>query len=261
MARKRREGLSISFFSFQDIMTSLSGIMIFIVLLLVLDITTVAVSQPRLVEEKSSRNEILSETKRLRSEVARIQSEIQTVELKSQQLADADPNAIKVQIAESEKTVQRLESKLTFRDDVQKQKGHQLKTVKRKVRTIDSEIVKLAQTLRKLQSKTKRSVVFALEDRDLHRNVILVECSAAEMLVKPLDSEAVPLVISERDPALRKKALATAIAAFPVHNHDFLVVIKPSAFTYSEEIVYFIKDMGYRVGSEPLEEERTCVRF
>jgi len=256
---RRSEGTTVSFFSFQDIMTSLSGIMIFIVLLLVLDLTSAAVRQPQFAEARPSRTEVLSEIRELSKEIARIQSRIELLRTRTRQLAATDPDAIEQQMQRLRENLRRLASETSYRDDLQKQKANEFTRVAREVRGLDVEILELAKAKARLEAIGRRGVVFALQEREPDRSVVVVECSAREMLVRPLESEAAPLVVRERNCVSRRSSLTTVLKAFPAQNHDLLVVIKPSAFSYGEDLVHFIKGLGYRVGSEPLEEDRTTV--
>ena len=260
MAR-RREETAVSFFSFQDIMTSLSGIMLFIVLLLVLDLTSAAVRQPKFAEARPSKTEVLSEIKELSKEITRIQSRIELLRTRTRELAASDPGAIKRQIQRLSESLRRLASEISYRDDFQKQKANEFKRIGREARRLDVEILELAKAKARLEAIGRRGVVFALQETDPERSVVVVECSASQMLVRPLESEAAPLVVRERNSSSRQASLTATFKAFPAQDNDFLVVIKPSAFSYGEDLVHFIKGLGYRVGSEPLEEDRSTVGY
>ena len=87
MGRRRAEGPVVSLFSFQDLITSLMGITIFLVLLLALDSMTSAFTPPVLSRPAPMREAVQTEMKTLMEQSNALQPRIEALRLRSASLA------------------------------------------------------------------------------------------------------------------------------------------------------------------------------
>ncbi|MCZ7647417.1 MAG: hypothetical protein M5U26_19530 [Planctomycetota bacterium] len=125
----------------------------------------------------------------------------------------------------------------------------------------------LKQKLQRLTARRERwerlpeQVIYGLVQDDPKKDVLLIECSAGRACLQSLFEKQPPRVLDERDPAEFLRRLLALLDAFPPDRHDLLLLVKASAFTHYEETVELLKAKGYRVGSEPLEEDKSALAW
>lgn len=100
MRRRRSDDTRISFFSFQDIITCLAGIMIFIALLMVLDVTTTAFTPPSIVKDMMPEEAVLHAIREVQRQLVLLEVRKQELTRRSRALALLDPDQLHRRIEE-----------------------------------------------------------------------------------------------------------------------------------------------------------------
>jgi hypothetical protein len=108
------------------------------------------------------------------------------------------------------------------------------------------------------QEKATRKVIVTLKGQDETKSVVIVEINARKALVGVLSSDQQASTITAKEPKKLVALLMEHLAAFEPQKFDVLLLIKPSAFDY-DKLVENLLDRGFRVGSEPLQEDRSAL--
>jgi hypothetical protein len=190
MARRADSGIPVSFFSFQDIITCISGIMIFVVLLLVLDTTTGALSQGRMRPQTSAgrtADEVRNAAAAVRAELAQVEKQAAQLAAQCAKAADADRAKIAEEAARLDKEIRRMEGDLRGAEASGDTKELSFQKARKRARELDGEIREVAMAKRALEAASRKRVVFALPETDMNRNVLILECSGSRLMVGVLN--------------------------------------------------------------------------
>lgn len=223
--RGRRGGASspLSLFSFQDIITGISGIMILIVLMMVLDLMNTKVHGPPPPPPP--------EVKDLKSEIAGLKKKI------------AD---LKNQVKKGDKKIKDFQ---TAKDEA------------RRTKTLKDQLANLLKELAGLKTKLAEcSVIFVLPVVSLTDKIpIMVVCSGKDIKAKVLrQGESIqnfPLPQGTRQLPATSGFLKWALARDP-KKEQFVFIFRPSAAPYGQALLKTIKSSGFVRGHEPIEEAR-----
>ncbi len=254
---------ALSLFSFQDVITGITGVMILVSLLLVLEVTSrklkemppIELESP-VVEEEMQIGELERERAALAAEAERKQGIIDA-------LPDADRPELELQIG-NEEVIQahltaRLEQakrKLNAAQEKDKRAGQEKARSEGEIKKSETRIRELEEQIQKAEQENRLQFVFA----ETTKIPVIVECSAAAMRVHVM--AATP---ETKDfPSPHKTDFKAAMVALKEwakgrsrERDAFVVVIKPSAVAYASFVVELLANLGFDVGFEPLEEDRT----
>jgi len=127
--------------------------------------------------------------------------------------------------------------------------------MERQVRELQERVEELKQLLAQLTSEDH--VTFAFEET--HKTPVIVQCSGDQIRAKPLSAQ-------ERMQAFPQQAGTSLTPGFmewanqrDAEREGFFLVIRPSAAPYAGDLIRTLKDAGFDVGYEPLEESKTAV--
>lgn len=253
----------LSLISFQDIITAVSGVMLLVTLLLVLQVLTAKAEPadaPRPAEEIRQRIEqALRERDELQEQLQALRQEVQEsgpvdVENASRALEDAEREltALERRLQEAAEQVDEAVSRAAEHE-------RSLREAKRETARLERQATVLEEEARGAEDAIVTHFVFA--DRG-EKTPVLVECSGDGIKVEVRDGASQP--ISFIDPA--RVSVQRSIDEFRdwLRRRDperkaFMVLVKPSAAGYAAEVVGMIREKGFDVGYEPLEENRVGV--
>ena len=199
MSRRGRSGPTISLFSFQDIITSVTAIVTVITLLLALD----------LVQRKQSKAsdsstmlavEVLNRLRQAEAELAALQTTSATTEEITRDVAATSPAELRAEIAERESAIEALERERTRlqhqaeatearRKDVLVEQ-FDLEPAKRETSQVELTITELERQRR--EELAENRLVYALP-RGTTQAGWLIEVDGSDLLVAPLGRPAKPL--------------------------------------------------------------------
>ena len=275
MPRKNDKESAISLFSFQDIITSITGIMFLVVLLLVLLMITSRMP----TTGKNSDNEIIRE---LQKEAADLKAKLHTVRqsrlrLDNQinKLKKLSPEEIARRKAKILEAVVILESDLedltrSFQEKTAK--NNRLGTERKNLLKICDQRQKLIKDLQKelqnleelIQEKQKKQ-----QQRKRIMQFIVYKSTSKSPVIAQLDKDGVCFMelasgklVDLRRPGLAHESLnlfAGELAKFdPLHVY-FSIAVKPGGFKYAVEIFNILKSKGFDRGTEILPDDNVSV--
>ena len=262
---------AISFFSFQDIITSITGIMFLIVIMLVL---MVLLQSPLASRQK---------TRELQQELTALENELK-------QLQDSLAE-FRRQIAERNKRIEELKKmRLETLPELKRKWIRQLQVVDREIARLEEENeLLLSRRQEQLELKKKKEIlirrnqdkgvelqqgIVALDEEirqkeKLYRHFekvirfvwnksnpkrpILLECGETEISVNSIDNK-----IRRRTFTNFAECMAYC-RTFPPEGTYFILLLKPSAFSYGEKFSRELQKAGYERGREVLPDEQVLI--
>ena len=254
MGRRQKNDGAFSLFAFQDIITGVTGIMVFVLLIFSLSLSQDAASQTPVSDESAvvSNPEFDDVVKEL------TQARKQLINLKDQlgeyQQFDRERVADQMKKQEDESRVL----------DIQIQE--MLKELA--VHKVGSSKVKLKQDKFLELTEQKKTTLKMLNDESIYNRIAFIPDRQSEGK-RPIFVELSKQWIKFREPSARKflhkypndKTGVDQLSSFAKQSCDvrteyFVFLLKPSAASQSKYLVYHtLKGIGFDVGLEPMEEE------
>ena len=265
----RRGGSSggpVSLFAFQDIITTVSGIMVLVVLLLALEVlsakslkTPTPKAPPK---EQRAEKEIaaLSETiRKLEERIVRVVKEREQVaKLKLDQAPEELERASR-RARETTREMAAMRPTLEQRTRQTAQLERETTELDRKTKELEARLKEVKEKVRQDSSLKRVHYVFA---RKAAKTPILVECSGEGVQARVLDGKSRTVEFFDPRSVNYQSSLRKFAAWARKRNflrELFVVVVKPSAAGYAPRVIQTLRRSGFEVGFEPLEEERTAI--
>ena len=265
--RLRSGGGSVSFFAFQDIITAVIGIVIFIALLLSLFIGTEsdAIHKKR-IAEKATPDQI-RELDALIIEIQRQQSSLAGV----LSLPIGDPEIEITQLQDLLQTlsaqIENIRKNTPTSTDSTKKFELDLKALERNIEILNSEVEKrnneknaLADINKKLQTQIFDLQKAILEEEKKINDIWLIpdESSTTKRpLLITLSSNTMELRLLNGQLKNSNGKLRELLQDYDPLEFYVVFYLKPSAFPNWEEILKETRSLGFEVGYEPIREEQT----
>jgi len=252
----------IALFSFQDIITGVAGIMIFVALMLALEVIRAHAEIRRVPAPPEQDNSVTEqEIARLEGECIALRKTLEHNQAKILTLSRWNPSEVATKIAAEEARradlVARLES---LRSALMRCQRVLMKTEEdnaiseKKTKAAEKRLARLQAQLR-----SARRVRFKVSSV-ARMSPILVECSVKGITAQALQNEVPPRHFVDTQSISHLPGVKRFVAWARTLDKDsfqFVVFIKPSAAGYAERVVDQLREAGFLVGYEPLEEGRT----
>lgn len=267
---KKDNSPGISFFSFQDIITSITGIMFLVVMMLVL----MVLQQSSPVQQKSK--QLNQELQKMEKELQQLQASLARIRQlnarQQQRIAELKKLRIETLPALKEKLVRQLQNndaaiaqleeeeqeylKAQSAEKEKARKNQQLAVnVQEKSRELKKRLLALDDELKekkKIFQKVKSVIRFVWEQHN-PRKPVLLECSGTEITASTLDGSVKRTTFNDFQSCL------AFCRRFPAADTYFVLLLKPSAFSYGEKFSRELQKAGYQRGREILPDEQTVI--
>ncbi|MBE6370565.1 MAG: hypothetical protein E7055_00635 [Lentisphaerae bacterium] len=266
---------AVSFFSFQDIITSITGIMFLVVIMLVL---MVLQQGPMKVQQKN--REIQAELTALKKEMKQIREVLMQLrrqaaeqnrrieelkKLRIETLPELKEKWIR-QLQQIDNSIPKLEEENALvlqaqKEQIDRKKKSEILIARNQSRS--SELQKQLAALndeirhREEQFNKIRNVIRFVWNKNNPKQPVLLECSGTEISVNSIDKS-----FPRKTFAMVNDNYADCLAfcrSFPSERVYFVLLLKPSAFSYGESLSEALKKAGFERGREILPDEQTLI--
>ena len=264
---KKDNSPAISFFSFQDIITSITGIMFLVVMMLVLMILQQPDSAAKQMDQRVKEN-----VKKLEQEVKALKQSLlilaKQAEMRKKRLEELKKLNMEKLPAIKNELVSKLEAADALllqmdaeeKDFLKKQKEEVDKKAKLLLDLDENEKLKKVNELKivelkdlvlrqkKLAAKYKNIVKFVW-DKSNPKRPVLLDCSEKKIVMNSLDGK------------IRNKSFSSIsdcldyCKTLPADDTYFILLIKPSAFHYAENLSAQLREAGFERGREIIAKE------
>ena len=254
---RRQNSAPMSFFSFQDIITATTGILILLALVLALSVIIQGAESDVEVPPQAT-DEQIAYRAGLISEVDSLKKEAQEVATETANLSAATPSDLKdkiiaanLAIARLKKTLSNNQSELRSQEDLLKdlQNDSTAEETKDKLEQIELSIKET--NLRLNQLKTENRVVYNF--RETARTPWLVQVAGSEILAARVGSKGKPKSFTS---ALAFNQFASNV---PDAQRYFVLLVKPSGINNHYTIKDFLNENNLDLGVELIEESTQAI--
>lgn len=276
---RRDNGPAISFFSFQDIITSITGILFLVVLLLLLllfetdrsaPVPDSAVSEPIADLRKTLRN--------LQTQISEQEAETESFRKQIEELRNFPPARLEAEREELLSAIRReTEETAALRADSKKLE-ERLPLLEERREQLEFRSTRLARQLARLQSQLEeQETVLHREQlsRERREKLIrysvrgnfpkqprIIECGPKDFRAGSPESATPALILPASTPTERIRAVDEILKWAGTHDPSqvfFFLLAKPSAFAVTEELADRLSRAGYDRGREVMPSDDSTV--
>lgn len=269
MARKDNSP-AISFFSFQDIITSVTGIMFLVMLMLTLLLLLREPTRP--TPEREAVNRLQEQVQALQARIAQIVSGSADMQERLKELQKLDPTTIPQRIADAKALLVRLDEEMARLAEEEAQTRTttaQLVSQAEEVRAVDAPVkAELQQAQADLSSKEKdlrdlqasaeksKSMMRFTWNGSISQKPLLVECSSEAIIVGAMGTDQPQKIFRNASASKNAMQFQSEFLAWakqqPASGVYFVFLAKPSAFSYVDDLADVLGENGYTRGREVL---------
>lgn len=267
MRNKRgNEEAPVTLFSFQDIVTSLSGIMIFLVLMLAVEVvsrqeqTTAPQTHPAPAAAVAAGDDAAA-LAALRAESARLDAAVAAARAANQRAAGGTPlEAVRRQVAETREAealrpaLNRAQAQQAAARTALDQATQERERVRSQASQLQARVA--AQENELARSKAGKRVFF-IPEKGANKTPWLVQCTADSLRAGRLGQK--DAVREFATGAAGEKELLAFVQARQPDADAFVILMKPSGVAVAMRLVNQIQTAGFDVGYDALEEDSEIV--
>ena len=275
MARKSNGESAISLFSFQDIITSITGIMFLVVLLLMLMMITSRVPTGKNSRSSESVKELQKELTELKNKLQELRDSQKNLDKEIDNLKKLSPEEIQKQKEELRKILQKEQLKLETLTNTVQNKEEQYKLILQENQELTKSfeqrkkvIEDLQKQLKKITETIKQKEVVNQQRRRVMKYVVNTSSAKTPVLAE-LDKDGIRFMDLEtqktvdlRRPGRAHESLpmfAMELAKFNPAQVYFSVAVKPGGFKYVLQMLDILKNNNFERGTEILPDDDTSI--
>ena len=275
MPRSNEDESPISLFSFQDIITSITGIMFLVVLLLVLVMLSSF--------EKNTSDPVAVETCRLTQELSELKKKLQSLQNNQTELAEqlaklkkltpAELAARKMELQQAihsrtlelKNLIQQLkiqQDKLSLIQQTLENQQKQLtfqqeESIKFKARQV--EIKREIAQLEKILRQQEKLMQFTIQSSSSKSPILLELSKSGIQLFYPDKNQLHDMRSSKGDFAESQSQFESFIAQIPPEQYYFCITVKPEAFRYAANVAALLQKNLFERGIELLPNDQISI--
>ena len=228
-------GAKVSFLFFIDIMMCISGVMLFVIMLLILDLSNgVGLTAGAEKEAKAAVPELHKQIDALQPKLDELKRAVDAPPVPALPVVTFSPE----QTAEQEKKLAQLEKQRAEMD------------------------VKIADLKKKKETQKPGGdfsiVTFEMPNDDSKRPMVVVECAPDRYTVQAPGGQ--PHDITSEDLESRLAEVLQLLSAYDAEKISVLVVVKPSEFKNGRIVVSSLRKLKYQTGIEPITETQSAIK-
>ena len=268
---------AISFFSFQDIITSVTGIMFLVMLLLTLLLLMREVASG--VQEDDDTRQLREEVQALRERVSQATANSAELQERLSALRQLDAKSLPQRKASLLARLQSLQEETPQVSQMTLENRRRLEGLRDELSVVQSQessmVTKLRESAESLSSmeaekakqdeasERSRQMMRFTWKGNLSKRAVLVECSSDAILVGGTDGSSPQKVFRKSGGGSNTMKMEAEFLAWaktqPITGVYFVILAKPSAFSYAERLADILGDDGYQRGREVLPNDQVRV--
>ena len=269
MSRRDEETSAVSLFSFQDLITSITGIMFLVVLMLVLSLLSAHMPDKHTTPSEETAR-LTDEAAQLQKAVAALQMHNQANDRQLEELRKLSPEELVSRRNRlQEKLKNLLEQHKQQLDNLQQIKSHSAQAEKKLAQLNEmtgklaesnlrqqKQLAELTQDLKKLQHKyeQQKSLLKYTVDSSSGKTPILLELGSDGILL--LDTASMQKLDLRSDSIENSmNNLQSQLTQFDHARHYFSTAVKPGGFIYAGKVLAMLKKSGFERGVEIIPED------
>ena len=273
MARREDENTAISLFSFQDIITSITGIMFLVVLLLVLSLLSSHLPTGNAADS--------AERAKLAAEAARLQAAAEVLKLNALDSEKQLAELRKLSASELIKRSKELQDKLRILQTDEQIFAAELKRLELHINSATEKAEKLIDSGRELtaaiESTTRQLAELQQEKSNLQKllqqqkqlmKYTIAQSSGKIPLLLEIGADGIQLLNTENmqkndlrnpDPKKSCDSLQALLSQFDCDQYYFSTAVKPGGFAHAVKVLAILKKAGFERGIEIIPDDESSI--
>jgi hypothetical protein len=266
----RRGGNSVSFFAFQDIITSVIGVVLFIALLLALFI---AVNRPVLEVDEPARQEAsqedLDRLNNLLAELVSLENELRLAKSANNASSQIEIDTLRrelQQILEQIASVQSSGPQSSTAHEIQAELSgleRDLNRLLARVKEVESRLAQRRSDVQVLEEKLEQALQAKLQEEGRKNDIFLIpqkEQSTKSPILLDVKKSAISLQTLDGQSVVAKSSssgdLKQLLEGFPRTDYYVVAYFRPSTFHLSEQVLKTIRSLDYELGYDVLRDDQ-----
>jgi hypothetical protein len=265
MSRRGTSSNPISLFSFQDIITSVTGIMILITLLMALDLSQRVVQSPR-VQTIVISDQLQTATAQAEAEIRELESRLAVRNTQLQQLAEYDRRRLLAESEDAKRHVEQLDAetlKLASQaNNAQKRqaaietRGHERADEVQRAEELSRKVAELERKIEKLKS-TNRIVYNPAQGAS--KSAWLVELTSQSIRAAPIGRATRPTEFAGKSAVEIALAFRQWVRGRDRNAEYFVLLIKPSGIDLFDQLRAELTTSGFEIGFDVVDDQVTVI--
>ncbi len=265
MSRRGRQSAPMSLFSFQDIITSVAGVIIFTTIMLAIELIQRQESSPR-AQTTTTVAQLNEATAAAEEEARAIQAQLAENVVELERLAAFSPEAAREQLRSIERQIDSLAS------ETDKAHAHHA-TLQANQRQLDQDMqasqpdrLRLAELSHRSRELEQRLSELKSENRVLYRPAAgspkeawLVEVTDSRFAAAKLGVSGKPVLFEDRSPKRRIATLCQWVKRLDTSQEYLFLVLKPSGIEILHQALPELQHLGYDIGFDLVGAEQTVI--
>lgn len=262
---RKKGGSPFSLFSFQDIITCVSGIIILITLILAIELAQRKPAKP-VVETAELAEEIRRAIGDTRAEIQQLETELTKQSSAAQEIAGAHQETLKADLFAINQQVASLEAELTEIERKEKRVSSENDKVQAKRFDMQKQTTKLAETEQEVKNLEDKLEQLLTRDRPIYnsrtadgKQVWLVQVEEARSLVAPAGRASTPQVLEHGGSRFFASAFSKWLKTRSPSADFIFFLVRPAGSEAFAELQEAARKSGYSLGFDLLGESREAV--
>ncbi len=273
MARKNTGESPISLFSFQDIITSITGIMFLVVLFLILIMLT---SRPD-TRQHSSENiqELQKELADLKAKLQQLRSNSQSLDKQLEELKKLDPKELERQkeycqqmISQTRASLEKITLQVNYKSTQVKELRQEhldlqklIKLKKQVINDLQLQLAEISKTVKQKEeiSRQRKRVMKYVIHSSTPKRPVLAELDKDGIRLMDVDKKKFTDLRRNGRGAESLSMLVEKLADFDPVQVYFTVAVKPGGFKYAMQVLDILKKNNFERGTEILPDDNTSI--
>lgn len=262
---RRKSANPVSLFSFQDIITSVTGIMILVTLLMALELSQRVLDSPR-VQTMAVNRQLEVAVSDAEENIRELESQLAAREAKLEQAAARDRQRMTSEAKDAQRQLEQLETetqRLAEQADAAKRRQRDMESRERlhqqeidQLNELNRKIAELEEQLRKLKSSNR---VIYNPAQGTSKEAWLVEVTGQSLQVAPMGRAAQPTVFSVASAAQVPPAFQQWLAGRDKRAEYFVLLIKASGVQLFDRLKEELTGQGFELGFDIVDEKVTVL--
>lgn len=250
--RDRGTSAPLTLFSFQDLITSLSGILILLVLLMAVEVAL----RRTAAGGATDTSEIPPDIEPLRARVDALSQETDALKKKLDGHITPDKLELVQRVTAAEREREDLRQMIERSKTVQRSMELQLQTARANEARTNRDILPLKEELARLRSAMTKAVeqskIFFIPEQGVLKTPVLVECAGNGIRVGFIDRDTKAVAFRPDNDGIRE--FDKHLKQFSPSREYFVFMIKPSGLSYWSKLLQRARTEDFDVGYDALEE-------
>ncbi|MEX2121844.1 MAG: hypothetical protein WD847_19845 [Pirellulales bacterium] len=266
MSRRRRHAAAFSLFAFQDIITSVTAIIILLTLLLAVELAQRHASPGPSAESAATAQRLRQVLESARAEAARLQAQLARNEAEIEELAAATPSQLRQRGKATQEQIDRLGREIAELKTRQAQAHTRQTAMNESSAARDGDRRKLAAVRAQAQDDLERVEKLKRQNKLIYnpspgdaKRAWLVDLQPDRIVTARLGRAEAPMVFDSSLSTMRRRGFMAWVADRSSSSEYFVFLIRPGTIELFAELQSSLEPLGFDIGFDVIGAGQTVI--